>query len=197
MCHLANVRGALRTSQIAEYQGVLRPTMTHRTGHLAELGLIDRHPGERDRRNIYCQLSATGEVAVRRIVGDMCRNIRSDMPLGRCTDERMLRIIDGAARISFTSADLVLMHLALCRPESADAASVGGMVDELGLLQPTVSMAVSSLVRSGLIERVGAGSQPVTSMALTEKGRARAEELARQVATFRATRARARKSSVL
>lgn len=197
LCHLSNVNGPLRTSQIAEYQGVLRPTMTHRTGHLAELGLIERRPGERDRRNVYCHLSSTGVVAVRRMVADVCRNIKTDMPLGRCTDERMMRVIDGAARVSLSSADLVLMHLAFCCNEDDGLGSVGGLVDELGLLQPTVSMAVSSLKRSGLIERGEATGQAALSIALTEAGRDRAERLVAQVAEFKPARARARKSSVL
>lgn len=48
MCHLANVGKPLRTSEIAEHQGVLRPTMTHRAGHLSELGLIERRMGRSD-----------------------------------------------------------------------------------------------------------------------------------------------------
>lgn len=197
LCHLANVNGPLRTSQIAEYQGVLRPTMTHRTGHLAELGLIERKPGERDRRNVYCHLSSTGVVAIRRMVADVCRNIKTDMPLGRCTDERMMRIIDGAAQISFSSADLVLMQLAFCSDDGDGQGSVGGLVDGLGLLQPTVSMAVSSLKRAGYIERGDTPGQAALSIAITESGRARAEKLVAQVAEFRPARARARKSSVL
>ena len=197
LCHLANVNGPLRTSQIAEYQGVLRPTMTHRTGHLAELGLIERRPGERDRRNVYCHLSSTGVVAIRRMVADVCRNIKTDMPLGRCTDERMMRVIDGAARVSFSSADLVLMHLAFCNEPDKGLGSVSELVDELGLLQPTVSMAVSSLKRSGLVERGEATGQAALSIALTAAGRERAEKLVAQVAQFRPARARTRKSSVL
>lgn len=197
LCHLANVNGPLRTSQIAEYQGVLRPTMTHRTGHLAELGFIERRPGERDRRNVYCHLSSTGLVAIRRMVADICRNIRTDMPLGRCTEERMQRVIDGAARESLSSADLVLMYLAFCAEETGTPGSVSGLVDELGLLQPTVSMAAASLKRSGYIERGEAAGQGTLAITLTQSGRERAEALAAKVAEFRAARARTNKSSVL
>ena len=117
--------------------------------------------------------------------------------IGRCTDERMMRIIDGAAQISFSSADLVLMQLAFCSDDGDGLGSVGGLVDGLGLLQPTVSMAVSSLKRAGYIERGDTPGQAALSIAITESGRARAEKLVAQVAEFRPARARARKSSVL
>ena len=42
LCRLDVAGGSLRTSDIAEYQGSLRPTMTHRTKHLATLGLKGR-----------------------------------------------------------------------------------------------------------------------------------------------------------
>ena len=52
ICHLCECDEPLKTSAIAEYQGALRPTMTHRTNHLEELGLIDRTEGTSDRRNV-------------------------------------------------------------------------------------------------------------------------------------------------
>ena len=42
LCHLEVSEVPVKTSDIADYQGALRPTMTHRTNHLAELGFIDR-----------------------------------------------------------------------------------------------------------------------------------------------------------
>ena len=85
MCHLANVGKPLRTSEIAEHQGVLRPTMTHRAGHLSELGLIERRMGRSDRRSVCCSLTDAGVSEVRRIVTGVCRNITAGMPLCRCT----------------------------------------------------------------------------------------------------------------
>ena len=35
LCRLDIVNEPMKTSAIAEYQGALRPTMTHRTNHLA------------------------------------------------------------------------------------------------------------------------------------------------------------------
>ena len=52
--HLSNSGAPMRTSDIAEYQGSLRPTMTHRTNHLEELGLIERSEGEKDAPRSRC-----------------------------------------------------------------------------------------------------------------------------------------------
>lgn len=112
MCHLANVGKPLRTSEIAEHQGVLRPTMTHRAGHLSELGLIERRMGRTDRRSVCCSLTDAGVSEVRRIVTGVCRNITAGMPLCRCTPRRMSLIIDECARATVSSADMVLMALA-------------------------------------------------------------------------------------
>ena len=45
LCRLDFAGVPMKTSDIAEYQGALRPTMTHRTNHLAALGLNDRSEG--------------------------------------------------------------------------------------------------------------------------------------------------------
>ena len=60
LCRLDFTGAPMKTSDIAEYQGALRPTMTHRTNHLAGLGLIDRSEGENDRRNVVCSISEEG-----------------------------------------------------------------------------------------------------------------------------------------
>ena len=40
LCRLYNSKSGLKTSDIAAYQGCLRPTMTHRTKHLEQLGSL-------------------------------------------------------------------------------------------------------------------------------------------------------------
>ena len=72
LCRLDFAGVPMKTSDIAEYQGALRPTMTHRTNHLAALGLIDRSEGENDRRNVVCSISEEGRSEERR-VGKECR----------------------------------------------------------------------------------------------------------------------------
>ena len=56
------------------------------------------------------------------------------------------------------------------------------MVDALGLLQPTVSMSVSSLVEAGLVTRLrGVERGRTTCVALTPEGRSAAEALSSQI----------------
>ena len=56
------------------------------------------------------------------------------------------------------------------------------LVDQLGLLQPTVSMSVSSLVEEGLVTRFqDASSARTSSVSLTEKGEAAARELSERI----------------
>lgn len=157
LCHLANSSGMLRTSEIASYQGVLRPTMTHRTSHLAKLGLIERVSGESDRRSVCCSLSGEGMSSLERLLAAMCECIKAPMPLSRCKSGRMRRIVDAMGAVSPSSAELVLVCLLDQRegmgPEE-EGLAVCDLVSRLGLLQPTVSMAVGSLVESGDVHRV-------------------------------------------
>ena len=108
LCHLSNASSPLRTSEVAEYQGVLRPTMTHRTSHLARLGLIERTSGERDRRSVCCALSQEGRLRLDSALLDMCASIKPGMPLSRCTPDRMRRVVDTMGSVTLSSADLVL-----------------------------------------------------------------------------------------
>lgn len=196
MCHLANVGKPLRTSEIADHQGVLRPTMTHRAGHLAELGLIERRIGESDRRSVCCSLTDAGVREVRRIVTSVCRNITSGMPLCRCTPRRMSLIIDECARASVSSADMVLMAL-LCSGDGKGSRSVSELVSLLGLLQPTVSMAVSSLEKAGQVVRSGMDARGVVGVSLADPGRERAEKIEERLEAFHVGHARAGSPSVL
>ena len=57
LCRLKVQDSSIKTSEIAEYQGALRPTITHRTSHLAKLGFIHREEGSSDHRNVVCTLT--------------------------------------------------------------------------------------------------------------------------------------------
>ena len=82
--------------------------------------------------------------------------------------------------VSCLSGELVLLVLF---DNENDTASVSELVNALGLLQPTVSMSVSSLVDEGLVVRSSGGeSSRVTPLALSAEGRLRAEELSREIA---------------
>ena len=137
LCRLSLTDRRMRTSDIAEYQGCLRPTMTHRTKHLAELGLISREKGETDRRNVVCVLTEAGHAEVKELC-DETRKVNVEAhPTSRITVDRMCRSIDVMGSLNYMARDLVL--LALNQTEGG-ALTVGALVDELGFLQPTISM---------------------------------------------------------
>lgn len=192
LCHLALAPEGLRTSEIAEYQGVLRPTMTHRTSHLATLGLIERSSGQDDRRSICCTLSGHGADELGRIVPLVCDKISSGMPMSRCTPQRMRYVLDAMGRLSLSSSDLVLLGVwtGMCGREGTS--TVGELVDGLGLLQPTVSMAVSSREHAGDVVRTRTRSGKLVSagVRLSDQGEAHATRLDEHVSAVRVARPR-------
>lgn len=174
--HLGNSGVPMRTSDIAEYQGSLRPTMTHRTNHLESLGLIERCEGSEDRRNVVCSISDLGRERALELARLTCAQIPTGRPLSRTTPERVLKYVDAMGSYFCKAGELVL--LALFASEE-DSSTIMGLVDALGLLQPTVSMSVASLADQGLVtrERSGSGAH-TTSVSLTEDGMALAGEIA-------------------
>ena len=166
LCRLDFAGVPMKTSDIAEYQGALRPTMTHRTNHLAALGLIDRSEGENDRRNRqYAE-----ELA------DMTRaKIGAGRALSRTSADRIKKYVDAMGAYFCKAGDLVLLGIYAADEEGL---TIMQIVEALGLLQPTVSMSVSALVEDGMVERErrGAGIH-ATTVSLTEKGEERAREL--------------------
>ncbi len=180
LCHLYEAGEELRTSEIADYQGVLRPTMTHRTNHLARLGLITRHEGESDRRNVCCKISEKGIEVKDQLCAEVCNSIQNGAPLHRSSPERICKFVDAMGTMFCMSGDLVLLALQL---SGDDSMSVSQIVRTLGLLQPTVSMSVSSLVDRGLVSRNRATSDATRTLqvGLTPEGKARALELTAEV----------------
>lgn len=176
LCRLDVVGEALKTSAIAEYQGALRPTMTHRTNHLAKLGYIDRDEGKVDRRNIVCAISDDGRAEVRHLAELTRKHIPAGQPLARTTDERIRKYVDAMGAVYCTAGELVLLALLA---EGDHTCTVTKLVESLGLLQPTVSMSVSSLIEKGMVQRdyTAAGSARSGSIILTPEGRACAQRL--------------------
>lgn len=193
LCHMANSQGPLRTSQIAEYQRVLRPTMTHRTSHLARLGLIVRTGSDADRRSVCCSLSERGAHVLSELLRKMCDKIKPPMSLARCTPDRMGRIVNAMGVASLSSADLVL--LGLMGAEGGEGLAVSDLVDSLGLLQPTVSMAVASLTTHGRVRRAGAGAPRGGLVLLTDEGRARALAITEEISSLRVKNARSSRTA--
>ncbi len=149
LCHLEAASDPVKTSDIAEYQGALRPTMTHRTNHLFKLGLIDRGTSPLDRRNIVCGISETGRRYVEDISQRVCESIPAGQALARTNGARVRKYVDAMGSIYCTAGDLVLLGL-----HSSDGpCTIMRLVDLLGLLQPTVSMSVTTLEEDGLVRR--------------------------------------------
>lgn len=175
LCRLLISNEPMKTSAIADYQGALRPTMTHRTNHLARLGLIDRVEGERDRRNVVCSISELGARRVRELSELTCSRIPSGRSLGRTSPERICRYVDAMGSFFCQAGDIVLLGL---RAAGGGPLTVMQLVDALGLLQPTVSMSVAALAEAGYVTRArGVSSLRTTSVSLTARGAEAAEEL--------------------
>lgn len=173
LCRLSSLGRSMKTSEIAEYQGSLRPTMTHRTKHLAEMGFMLRSKGSSDRRNVVCEITDEGSAFVDEICLRICEVLRNGTILSRTTPKRICRYVDAMGSVTCMSGELVLLGI-MAVPEQR--ATVSELVGALGLLQPTVSMAVSALeddelivrrqaegsARSGVIELTDAGMEQAT-----------------------------------
>lgn len=179
LCRLRVLGRSMKTSEIAEYQGSLRPTMTHRTKHLAELGYMRRSKGSSDRRNVVCEITDEGNEFVQEVCQSVCETMRGGTVLSRTTPQRICRYIDAMGSVSCMSGDLVLLGISMS-PEGV--ATVSELVSALGLLQPTVSMAVSALAGEGLVERRREGDNVRSGgVALTEEGAARVESIVEKI----------------
>ena len=174
LCRLNEADAPVKTSDIAEYQGALRPTMTHRTNHLAGLGLIDRAEGAVDRRNVVCSISEKGVERAMELAALTRAQIPTGRALSRTSPERIIKYVDAMGALFCKAGDLVLLGLFSSESESM---TIMQIVDALGLLQPTVSMSVSSLAERCLVER-GHDAGRTTRVSLTPAGVDYARELA-------------------
>ena len=169
MCRLELAGTGLRTSDIAEYQSALRPTMTHRTNHLANLGLITRVEGTEDRRSVVCEISDAGRERVEELSKACCKILHSGTVLTRVTPDRIRRYADAMGALYIKASNLILVAMYASDGESM---RIGRIASALGLLQPTVSMSINALSAEGLVIRTG------NILKLTDEGRAVAKELA-------------------
>lgn len=188
LCRLSLSTRQLRTSDIAEYQGCLRPTMTHRTKHLSELGLITRSKGDVDRRNVVCNLSEEGGRTVKELCEQTRQQVVAEKHSSRITVERVCRSIDVMGSVNYMARDLVLLALA---EEKDGSSTVGDLVNGLGFLQPTISMSVSSLKEDGLVVRGSKeGAGETSYVIISDEGREEARRLAERIKVLNVGRAR-------
>lgn len=180
LCHLHYASSPMKTSDIAEYQHVLRPTMTHRTNHLSDLGLIERFSGATDKRTVCCTLTERGRQTISAIAEACTEQITTGMALNRAEPERMLKYANAMGTIYCTSGDLVLLCLGV---SESMPLKVGILVDRLGLLQPTASMAVRELSKEGLLVRDSRNPNSMRSgdIVLTKVGKDIADRLIDQI----------------
>lgn len=182
LCRLSLSPEPLKTSDIASYQGALRPTMTHRTNHLAKLGLIRREGGTSDKRNVVCAVSEEGRRYTRRLCVATREAIPAGRPLSRTSPDRICKYVDAMGSVYCTAGDLILLAL---REEESHQCTVMDLVERLGLLQPTVSMSIGSLGKAGKISReLVRGSVRSASIGLTESGTRDADRLAERIGSI-------------
>lgn len=172
LCRLELAGTGLRTSDIAEYQSALRPTMTHRTNHLAAQGLISRTEGTDDRRSVVCEISETGHERVDELCVAVCDVLHGGSVLTRIESARIRRYADAMGAIYIKASNLILLAM---YESDGDSMRIGRIASALGLLQPTVSMSINALIADNYITRTG------NILNLTDEGRAFAKELADQI----------------
>lgn len=180
LCRLDVEGGPLNTSQIAEHQGSLRPTMTHRTKHLSDLGLLDRSQGTEDRRNVVCSITDEGQAFVDETCQLICNELRGGNVLSRTTPRRICRYVDAMGSLGYMSGSLVLLGIEV---SGRGWSTVSDLVATLGLLQPTVSMSVSALERDGMVRRVKIEDHSSRSapMELTEAGKETVDQIVDEI----------------
>lgn len=175
LTHLALAQGPLRATDLATYQNVLRPTMTHRAYHLADKGLLERAAGSDDRRNILCTLTDDGHDFLIESSGDMIETLRQGDHLAQIDAPRLLAYVHTMGTAQVSSLDLCLLGVHVILGMDEGVPSVINLVRLLGLLQPTVSMSLKTLDKRGLLDREG------TVVCLTDEGRARVAALEKTI----------------
>ena len=147
---------------------------------MARLGFIKRDEGAIDRRNVVCIITEKGVEAVEELSKLTCARIAPGQALSRTSFERIVMYVDAMGALYCRAADMVLLAI-LDSPK--DALSITEIVDALGLLQPTVSMSLTALAESGLVQRKhdDALSRRVTMVGLTPQGKTYIKEIVQQI----------------
>lgn len=174
LAHLYNEQLPINISELASYQKVMRPTMTQRINHLEKIGLLHRFKGLEDKRTIYCALTAEGTLRVYNLSQIILDYIpKSNVLRKRIDADRVLKMVDSMGECNASSADLCLLGLLYL---GGHAETINHLVELLGLLQPTVSMALSVLINEGCVRREDVESRSVR-IVLTELGLNRCKTL--------------------
>ena len=127
---------------------------------------------------MLCTITPKGTEVVWQLCERICDLLKRGQVLSRTTPRRVGRYIDAMGAAPYLSSDLVLLRLFSIEGQGSP---INGLVNDLGLLQPTVSMSVGSLVEEGLVQREP-GTRRMSNVMLTEAGAERAWELAEKIA---------------
>lgn len=178
-------RKDVTATDLARELGVSCPTMTHRGNHLAELGYLSRKPSHEDRRRLRCTLTRRGLTYVNRISQIILEEKPADSTLVGLDVLSFIPIVARMGSLPMTADSLTLLCFAI---SGAESMTVNRIVEETGMLQPTISMAILRLEGTGCLDRPGecpaAGRRPMRRGAgctITAEGRAMAEEIAAEV----------------
>lgn len=158
LAHLSAAQVPLHMSDLAEYQGALRPTITHRVSHLEKLGFVLRSDCSADHRTICCAISKEGELALNRVLKAMYDQVKLWSPSTYASKGVIAEALNNAGSLSLSAADLILVALESEFKQQGIEPTVGNLSAQLGVLQPTVSMAVAKLENKGLVTRVGSST---------------------------------------
>jgi DNA-binding MarR family transcriptional regulator len=194
LCHLFTQDGPLPTASIAAYQHALRSTMTHRTKHLVSFGLLERCKCDSDRRNVNCIITKQGRAFVEEACEAIRVVLRQGTVLSRTSVRRIVRYVDAMGTVLCGSSELVVLHM--YGKDESDC-TIGKLARDLGFLQPTMSMAVSKLERSGLVTRTIDALGHVSTLALTKAGMLVAQDLGAQIEALVVRRESKRSSAKL
>lgn len=175
LCVLDLLPEPMCASDIVAYQQSSPPTLSHRLNSLESLGYIARSATDRDRRCVTCSITPAGR-EVERSCCEQCHAVlaRSGV-LVHVSPERLRVYLAAMGRSHLSAGDLLLVYL---RAADGEALRASEMMKGTGLLQPTVSMAIDSLVGRGLVRRVKDG------VALTDEGVLEADALCDEVAVM-------------
>ena len=129
-----------------------------------------------------CSISESGREHVRLLAELTRAQISSGQPLARTAAERICRYVDAMGSVYCTAGELVMLALRISFNEPC---TVTQLVDSLGLLQPTVSMSVSTLIERGLVTRDrGPASLRSTNILLTSEGKDAADEIVHRISSI-------------
>lgn len=174
---LARNPKGVQISKLAKEQHTMRATLTHRISQLEKKNLCVRKKNPHDHRIVFCTITSQGIEIVERFCNRMIKILSRGSVLSRITPERLSFYFDAMASFVPNSQDLCLLGLL----SASHTVSINELVDIVGLLQPTVSMAVINLEKEGLVQRTPGADTRFVQVELTQAGVARAGTLKEQV----------------